>query len=205
VVSQDVPIDNNNFFTSRSYRMRSALTLTILLFQFAAFAQCDTIATFDFENTDKLEYPGYEEEIIQRIEFDDARFFRSAYLRFGEDSIRLNGTWNIIHQDSTSMELIRAEYMTNQLITYSSLKFFGGDVEYFRNSAATYFCRTFVEFLAKDKVITLKFGVDKSNLSELSYTAEFYDGSRLLLKRVENAPAAQKESVILQISKNAMK
>jgi hypothetical protein len=205
VVSQDVPFDDNNFFTSRSNQMKNALTLTILLLQFAAFAQCDTLATFDFENTCKLEYPFNEDDIIQKIEIDDARFFSSAYLRFGEDSIYLNGTWDIISQDSTSMELMRADYMTNRLIQYPRLKFFGGDLEYFgNNNTATYLCRTFVEFLAMDTVITLKFGVGKSNFSVLSYTPVFFDGSRLLLKRVDNAPVIQKESVILQISKNAM-
>jgi hypothetical protein len=168
------------------------------------FGQCDTIVTFEFENICKLEYSGNEVDIIQKIDIDDVRFFRSAYLLFKEDSIQLIGTWDIICQDSTSMELMRADYMTNRLITYPRLKFFGEDVEYFANNKATYLCRTSVEFVAKDSVITLKFGVGTSNLSEHSYTAVFYNGTRLLLKRIDNPQVTQRESVILQISRDAM-
>lgn len=184
--------------------MKIIFTLTILLIQTHLFAQCECEATFEFENTCKLEYPGNEDEIIQKILLDDVRFYRSAYLRFGEDSIRLNGTWNIIHQDSISMEMMRADCMFNRLIQYPRLKFLGGSVEYFSDNKATYLQRTYVEFVVSDTILILTFHPTSSKPGVYSYVVEFYDGSKLILKKTELPEDSPKESVILQISRSAM-
>jgi hypothetical protein len=184
--------------------MNIILTLSILLIQTHLFSQCECEVTFEFENTFKLEYPADEDDIIQKIEIDDARFYRSAYLRFGEDSIRLNGTWKICHFDSTSMEIMRAECFSAQLIQYPKFSFFGDSVEYFGNNKATYVQRTSVEFVVSDTVLTLTFHPASNKTCVYSYVVEYFDGAKLALRKTEPLEDCPKESVILQISRNAM-